>query len=312
MLRLRKTRQELLRILGKRRYVVLAFALLVLFWGSSFAVVKVGLGYSPPILFAGLRALIGGMAMVLAAVLWGGNPNLHRDWPVFLLLALSNVVLFVGLQTYAVVYLPSGSAAVLVYLQPILVGLLAWPILGETLTAAKVSGLLLGFSGIVAVSAGSITGVADALSPLGVVLGAGSAFFWALGTVYFKKYEARVSTLWAVALPFLAGGVVLTVFGLSIESWGRVSWEGPFVASMLYSGLVGISLAWMIWFALVRAGEASRVAAYIFAVPLTAVLIGVVFLDEPLGYTLLVGAALVVSGIYLVNRVPRSSNAGKD
>src|SRR5918997_5799463 len=94
LLRLRETRQEILRIFGKRRFVVLAFTLLVLFWGSSFAVVKVGLGYSPPILFAGLRALIGGMAMVLAAVLWGGTLNLRRDWPVFLLLALFNVVLF--------------------------------------------------------------------------------------------------------------------------------------------------------------------------------------------------------------------------
>jgi drug/metabolite transporter (DMT)-like permease len=70
---------------------------------------------------------------------------------------------------------------------------------------------------------------------------------------------------------------------------------------------VGISAAWVIWFALVRAGEASRVAAYIFAVPLTAVLIGDIFLDEPLSYTLLVGAALVVSGIFLVNRNPRRS-----
>ncbi len=295
-----------MRIFGKRRFVVLAFVLLVLFWGSSFAVVKVGLGYSPPVLFAGLRALIGGMAMVLAAVVWGGPPNLRRDWPVFLMLALFNVVLFVGLQTYAIVYLPSGSAAVLVYLQPILVGLLAWPSLGEKPTVAKVSGLLLGFSGIVAVSAGSITGAADALSPLGVVLGAGSAFFWALGTVYFKKYEARVSTLWAVALPFMAGGVVLTAFGSFVESWGRISWTGTFVASMLYSGLVGISLAWMIWFALVRVGEASRVASYIFVVPLTAVVIGVILLDEPLGYTLLIGGAFVVGGIYLVNRQPQS------
>jgi drug/metabolite transporter (DMT)-like permease len=294
-----------LRIFGKRRFVVLAFVLLVLFWGSSFAVVKVGLEYSPPILFAGLRCLIGGLSMVLAALLWGGSPNLRRDWQVFLLLALFNVVLFIGLQTYAIVYLPSGSAAVLVYLQPILVGLLAWPILGETLTAAKVVGLLLGFSGIVAVSAGSISGAADALSPSGVILGAASALCWALGTVFFKRYEARVSTLWAVALPFLAGGVVLTAFGLFVESWGEIVWNGVLVASMLYSGLVGISLAWVIWFALVRAGEASRVASYIFTVPLTAVLIGVVFLDEPLGYTLLVGAAFVVGGIYLVNREPR-------
>ena len=294
-----------MRIFGKRRFVVLAFSLLVLFWGSSFAVVKVGLEYSPPVLFAGFRCLIGGLAMMLAAFLWGGNPNLRRDLPVFSLLALFNVVLFIGLQTYAIMYLPSGSAAVLVYLQPILVGLLAWPILGETLTAAKVCGLLLGFSGIVAVSAGSISGAA--LSPTGVVLGAASALSWALGTVYFKKYEARVSTLWAVAVPFLAGGMALTAFGLFVEPWGRVSWNLPFVASLLYSGLVGISLAWVIWFALVRAGEASRVASYIFVVPLTAVLIGVVFLDESLGYTLVVGAAFVVCGIYLVNREPQSA-----
>ena len=295
-----------MRIFGKRRFVVLAFALLVLFWGSAFAVVKVGLEYSPPLLFAGLRTLIGGLAMVLAAFLWGGSPKLRRDWPVFLLLALFNVVLFIGFQTYAIVYLPSGSAAVLVYLQPILVGLLAWPILGETLTGAKITGLLLGFSGIVAVSAGSLSGAAGALSPLGVTLGAVSALCWALGTVYFKKYEARVSTLWAVAVPFVAGGAVLTAFGLSVEEWGEITWNTPFVASILYSGLVGISLAWVIWFALVRAGEASRVASYIFVVPLTAVLIGVLFLDEPLGYTLLIGAAFVVSGIYLVNREPRS------
>ena len=123
--------------------------------------------------------------------------------------------------------------------------------------------------------------------------------------MYFKKYESRVSTLWAVAITFLVGGVVLTALGLLIERWREISWTGEFVASLLYSGLVGISLAWVIWFALVRAGEASRVAAYIFAVPLTAVLIGVVFLDEPLGYALLIGAALVVCGIYLVNREPR-------
>jgi O-acetylserine/cysteine efflux transporter len=293
-----------LRIFGKRRFVVLAFSLLVLFWGSAFAVVEIGLYYSPPVLFAGLRAVVGGLAMVAAALLWGGSPNLRRDWPVFLLLALFNVVLFIAFQTYAIVYLPSGSAAVLVYLQPILVGFLAWLILGEKLSASKLVGLLLGFSGIVAVSSGSLSGAAQALSPIGVILGAASALAWALGTVYFKKYEARVSTLWAVAVPFLVGGVSLTALGLAAESWDEVGWTGAFVGSLLYSSLIGISAAWVIWFALVRAGEASRVAAYIFAVPLTAVLIGALILGESLSYSLLVGAALIVCGIYLVNRLP--------
>ena len=294
-----------MRIFGKRRFVVLAFSLLVLFWGSAFAMVEIGLYYSPPVLFAGLRTVVGGLAMVVAALLWGGSPNLRRDWPVFLLLALFNVVLFIAFQTYAIVYLPSGSAAVLVYLQPILVGFLAWLILGEELSAPKLVGLLLGFSGIVAVSSASLSGAAHALSPIGVVLGTASALAWALGTVYFKRYEARVSTLWAVAVPFVVGGAALTVLGLVAESWDEVSWTGAFVGSLLYSALIGISAAWVIWFGLVRAGEASRVAAYIFAVPLTAVLVGALVLDEPLSYSLLVGAALVVCGIYLVNRPPR-------
>ena len=294
-----------MRIFGKRRFVVLAFSLLVLFWGSAFAMVEIGLYYSPPVLFAGLRTVIGGLAMVVAALLWGGSPNLRRDWPVFLLLALFNVVLFIAFQTYAIVYLPSGSAAVLVYLQPILVGFLAWLILGEELSAPKLVGLLLGFSGIVAVSSASLSGAADALSPIGVVLGTASALAWALGTVYYKRYEARVSTLWAVAVPFVVGGAALTALGLVVESWDEVSWTGAFVGSLLYSALIGISAAWVIWFGLVRAGEASRVAAYIFAVPLTAVLVGALVLDEPLSYSLLVGAALVVCGIYLVNRPPR-------
>ncbi len=267
--------------------------------------VEIGLYYSPPVLFAGLRTVIGGLAMVVAALLWGGSPNLRRDWPVFLLLALFNVVLFIAFQTYAIVYLPSGSAAVLVYLQPILVGFLAWLILGEELSAPKLVGLLLGFSGIVAVSSASLSGAADALSPIGVVLGTASALAWALGTVYFKRYEARVSTLWAVAVPFVVGGAALTALGLVVESWDEVSWTGTFVGSLLYSALIGISAAWVIWFGLVRAGEASRVAAYIFAVPLTAVLVGALVLDEPLSYSLLVGAVLVVCGIYLVNRPPR-------
>ena len=159
----------------------MAFGLLVLFWGSAFSVVKVGLEYSPPMLFAGLRTLMGGLVILLAAVVWGGSPHLRRDWPVFLLLAAFNVVFFFGFQTLAVLYLPSGTAAVLEYLQPMLVGLLAWMILGESLSLAKIVGLIVGFSGIVAVSAGSIIGN---ISPAGVAFGAGSAFSWALGTVF--------------------------------------------------------------------------------------------------------------------------------
>jgi drug/metabolite transporter (DMT)-like permease len=294
-----------LRLFGERRYVVVAFALLVLFWGSAFSVVKVGLEYSPPMLFAGLRTLMGGLVILLAAVVWGGSPHLRRDWPVFLLLAAFNVVFFFGFQTLAVLYLPSGTAAVLEYLQPMLVGLLAWMILGESLSLAKIVGLILGFSGIVAVSAGSILGN---ISPAGVAFGAGSAFSWALGTVFFKRYEARVSTMWAVAIPFVAGGMVLTLLSFAIESWSEVSPKATLFASLTYVSLVEIALAWLIWFGLIRAGEASRVAVYVFFVPMVSIAVGANFLGERLTTSLLIGTVLIVTGIYVVNRSP----TGKD
>ncbi len=279
-----------------------AFVLLVLFWGSTFSAIKIGLSDAPPMLFAGVRGIIGGVVVALLALAWGGSPDLRRAWPVYALLTLLNVVLFLGLQTVAIAYLPSGTAAVLIYLQPILTGFLSWPLLGEPLGPAKLTGLLLGFLGIVVVSIGGFSG---AVSATGIAFAAASAVAWSLGTVYFKKAQERVPMLWAIALSFLAGGVILTVAGLFLESFADVSWNSSFVASLLYTAVVGTALAWVLWLGLVRAGEASRVAAYVFFVPLVGIAIGAVVLDEPLKPSLLLGTAFVVSGIYLVNRAPR-------
>jgi drug/metabolite transporter (DMT)-like permease len=292
-------------VLGK--YTAVAFVALVLFWGSAFGAVKVGLEHAPPLLFAGLRGVLGGLAVGSIAIFLGGPPRLRRDWSVFATLALLNVVLFIGLQSFALVRLASGTTAVLTYLQPIFVGFLAWLLLGERLNAVRVVGLLLGFTGIVVVSAG---GIAGDVSVVGVVLGTLSALSWALGTVYFKRVEDRVSTYWAIAVQFVAGGTVLGIAGLATESISEVEVVPALVGSLLYSSFIGTGFAWVIWFALVRSGEASRVAAYIFVVPVVSVILGAIFLDESLSASLALGAALVVCGIYLVNRTPRGPKAG--
>ncbi len=288
-------------MLAERRFSILAFVFLILFWSSAFGAIKVSLEYAPPILFAGMRTLLCGLVVALAALVWGGRANLRRDWLIYLMLAVLNVVLFMGLQTFTILYMPSGSAAVVIYLQPILVGLASYLVLSEQLSVPKVVGLVLGFSGVVVVSTGSLSG-SSLGTPLGVAFGVGSALSWTLGTVYFKWYGERLSTLWAVAVPFSAGGVVLTGLGLVLESLSSISWTGTYFASFLYTALVGTALAWMLWLGLVKAGEASRVSAYVFFVPLASVLLGAAFLGETLSPWLLAGAALVICGIYLVNR----------
>jgi drug/metabolite transporter (DMT)-like permease len=120
--------------------------------------------------------------------------------------------------------------------------------------------------------------------------------------VYFKKYGERISITWAVAAQFAIGGVFLMGFGFLLEPVSAVDLTGIFVASLLYVAVAGTALAWVLWLGLVRAGEASRVAAYVFFVPLISILIGVLFLNEALSLWLLAGATLIVLGTYLVNR----------
>lgn len=264
---------------------------------------KIGLESAPPVLFAGLRSVLGGALMAVLAWRRSGWPRLSGQGREYTLLTVLNVLLFFGLQTAAIGLLPSGLAAVLVYLQPVLVGVLAWWLLGEPMTGARIVGLVLGFAGIVVVSGGAFAGQ---VSTPGVGLAVASALAWALGTIVFKATDGRVDPWWAVALPFLAGGVLLTLVGLVVEG-PEISWSPRFVAALAFAGFVGTALAWSLWFGLVAAGEAGRAASYIFFVPLVGVVVGAVLLDETLTLSLLLGAALVVLGVYLVNRRPGRS-----
>lgn len=289
-----------------RRLEVAAIVLLVLAWGSTFAAVKVGLESAPPILFGGLRSVLGGAVMVVLAFARSGRPALRATWPAYAVLTLLNVVLFFSLQTLAILELPSGLASVLIYLQPVLVGVLAAPLLGESLTGFKVAGLLTGFAGIAVVSAGAFAGHVSALGVGYAVVG---ALVWALGTIAFKAYAEQVDVWWAVAIPFLVGGLMLSAGGAAFEGTD-ITWSGEFVAAFVWASVIGTALSWSLWFGLVGSGEAGRAASYIFFVPLISLVIGAVFLDESLGLSLLAGAGLVIVGVYLVNRrTPQTSTS---
>lgn len=273
-------------------------ALLVLAWGSTFTAIKIGLDDAPPLLFGGIRSVLGGLLMAVVARSRSGPPDLRRTWRVHAVLTWWSVIAFFALQTLAITALPSGLASVLIYLQPLLVALLAWRLLGESMGGFKVVGLLLGFAGIVLVSAGALGGH---ISGAGVGYAVLAAITWSIGTIVFKQRAGRVDSLWAVAVPFVVGGLVLTVVGALTEGVD-VNWTGRFVAALIYSAVIGTALAWGLWLGLVSSGEASTASAYIFSVPVVAVLLGVLVLGESFKAAQVAGSALVVLGLFLVNR----------
>ncbi|MFK2826911.1 DMT family transporter [Bacillus sp. B190/17] len=271
---------------------------LVVIWGISWPIYKLALAYTPPLLFAGMRALIGGLLLSIYLLPAWKKIKWRENWIKYCLSALLNAVLFFGLQTIGLNHLPGGLSSVLVYFQPVLIGLFAWFWLGEKMTKLKVIGLIIGFVGILAASANSLSGQ---ISIFGVAIALLSAVSWALGTIYVKKESKSVDAMWMAALQFTIGGIILTGLGIEMESWAGITWNSEYIFGLGFGSVLGIAVAFALYLKLMNAGEASKVASFTFLVPLIAVATGTIFMHEPFTLSLLVGLVLIVLSIYFVN-----------
>jgi len=274
-------------------------ACLVLIWGVSWSIYKAAMPFTPPILFAGTRTFFGGLLLAIFILGTRHRIRWRENWLRYCISALLNTVLFYGIQTIGLNYLPGGLFSVLIYFQPVLIGLFSWMWLQESMSALKIIGLLTGFVGILTISAKGLTGE---ISILGVALAIISAILWALGVVYVKKESDKVDSLWMIVMQFVIGGAVLLGIGSGVESWASIEWSQHYYwIGLLFGSTLGIPIAFVIYFGLLKAGDASKIASFTFLVPLIAVLIGTIFMNEPFTLSLLIGLILIVCSIWLVN-----------
>ena len=276
----------------------MALIFLVVVWGASWPIYKLALPYTPPLLFAGLRATVGGILLGLLLFKRRDKINWSQNWKLYVISALFNTFLFFGIQTVGLNYLPGGLFSILVYFQPVLLGLFAWIWLGEFMTPLKIIGLLIGFIGIVIVS---LDGLTFHVSVIGVSLGLISALCWALGVIFVKKVSDKVDPYWMVSLQSIIGGLALLGTGTVFENWSDIIWNSHYMFGLSYGAIFGIPLAFLIYYKLINEGEASKVGSFTFLVPIIAVILGAVFLDEPVTYLLIVGLILVGLSIIIVN-----------
>ena len=270
----------------------------VLIWGITWPLSKVALAYSPPILLAGMRSLIAGMLLLIIAIPKKEKLHFRKHWRIYLVSGIFNSVLFYGLQIIGLQYMDSGLFTVIVYLQPIFIGIIAWLWIKEPMTMAKVIGLLLGFAGVAVVSVGGVSGH---ISVIGIVLGILTALSWAIGTVFIKKEGYKVDGVWLITCQSIIGGTIMTIIGSYFENWKEISWGTPYILSMMFLSIFSVAIAWIIYAFLLKKGEASRVATYNFLVPVIALAIGSLLLNEPFTYMIFAGLTLIILSIVLVN-----------
>lgn len=289
-----------------RRQTGLYLAFLVTVWGANWPLSKFALSYTPPILFAGLRTFIASLLLIVIALPSYRKLQLRKNGVYYLLAALLNIVLFYGLQTVGLQYMPAGIFSAIVFVQPVLLGLASWFWLGETMNALKMAGLVLGFAGVAVISSGGLTG---GLSVEGILLALGCAVSWCIGTVFMKKTGGRVDILWMTAMQLLIGGLLLIGCGAAVEKVSAIVWDGAFISDLLFISVFVIALGWLAFFRLIASGEASRVGSFTFLIPLVSLAISAVFLKEPVTLRLAAGLLLVLCSILLVNAKVRAKRS---
>ncbi|MCM3727879.1 DMT family transporter [Neobacillus cucumis] len=283
---------------NSRTRTVLLLMFLVIVWGVNWPLSKMALNYTPPLLFAGLRTFLGGLILLIFALPRYKQLRLKETWHFYVVSAVLNIIMFYGLQTVGLGFMPAGLFSAIVFIEPVLLGIFCWIWLGESMYGLKIIGLILGFAGVAVISSGGFTGD---ISAIGILLALGSAIGWGLGTVFVKKTGNRVDSLWMVTLQLIIGGIFLSCVGSSFESWSSIEWRLPFISNLLFISIFVIAFGWLAFFTLVGSGEASKVGSYTFLIPLIAIICSSFLLHESITINLVIGLLLIVISICLVN-----------
>ena len=276
--------------------------LFCLTWSSAFTAAKLAIRVGPPLLYLGIRFAIAAMLLLGFAAATG---RLRRSTPLLPLMALGviNLAGYQGLAWLGMRTISGGLATIIASLTPVLVAVLAVPMLGERLTGRKLAGLALGFlgAGFVVRNRIAITGE----DPMGIVFVAIGMVAMTLGTLLTKRLAPSTDVVVAVGTQQIGASLALLTAGLVTgEHIGQFVISPLLVGTMLWFVFVISIGAFLLWFTLLRAGTASQASSLHFLMPPLGLLMSWAALGEPLNPLDLLGILPVALGIWLATTEP--------
>ncbi len=278
--------------------------LFVLLWSTGFIGARYGLPFIEPFTFLGIRfaiaaALLAGLALALRAP-W------PRDAAALGHVAVAGLLLhagYLGGVFFAIDRgMPAGLSSLIVSLQPVLTAVLAGRVLGEAVSGRQWLGLALGLAGVAMVLGEKL--LEPGAGPPPVTAASVAASVVALlsttaGTIYQKRYGARMPLLSGTALQYVAAGLAMAPLSLLLET-REIVWAPQLALAMLWL-VLGLSLgAILLLMLLLRLNSAARVAGLFYLVPPATAVEAYLLFGERLGPLALAGLAVATAGVALV------------
>ena len=276
----------------------LALLAVYVFWGSTYLAIRVGVQHFPPLLLSACRYLLPGA--ILYAATWrsaAGRPVHFREWRSaavlgFLLLLGGNGSLTLGEQT-----IPSGIASLLVAAVPF------WMVLFDALSERRlvnplvVSGLIVGWLGILLLVRPGGTQPLD-LKSVGAVLVGG--LMWAAGSICSRSAPQAQPALRGIAMQMLAGGIWLGLAGVVSGELPQVRWSAEALFAMLWLSSAGAIVGFSAYIYALKVLPTPTVSTYAFVNPIIAVLLGWALLREAITGSTLLAMLVIIVGVALI------------
>jgi drug/metabolite transporter (DMT)-like permease len=287
--------------------------LVMLFWAANFIVVKAAIHEIPPVTFALLRFGLAAIVLFVALQIREGSirPPAGDALAIMALGALGFGVYQVIWST-ALLSIPAGDSALLIAATPVMTALLAVVAGSDILTRPKVAGGAISFIGVAIVvlagpglALGLSGGAAAGAVLIGDALTLGAALCWSIYTAFGAPHLQRHSPLRTTAWAMVGGCLVLAGPGIweaTSADWGHVS--SAAWGELLYSALLPAGIANVVVFHAIRLLGPTRITAYQFLVPFIAVVLGSLFLREPIRTAQIVGGVVIVGGVALTRGRP--------
>jgi drug/metabolite transporter (DMT)-like permease len=284
--------------------VPLAWLTLCVVWSSTWLAIKIGLRDLPPISFVAIRFLIA--IIVLLALSIGRTRLLPRRRNDYVVLAITGILMFAVNYTllfWAELHVSSGLAAVLQATIPIFGMILAhWMLPDEPLRLQRLSGAIIALGGV-AVICGRLLGFNGTLAfwgGVGVVIGAASAAF---ANVLVKARSMQLAPAMLAAWQMIFGIAPLLVLGLAIDgNPARFHWTPSSVFCLLYLAVIGSALTFLLLYWLLPRLTVAQLQSISLITPPGAVMLGWLLGGETFPLSSLLGAALVLAGVWMIFR----------
>lgn len=260
-------------------------------WALNIIVIKLGVEEIPPLLLMTLRFTL------VAALLVPLNPVSRYHLPFLLLLSVTFGTMHFALLFIGLGQAEAGTGAILVQMGTPFATLLAVIFLKEVLDARRLTGLVMSFAGVVVLAGGPTLP-----SPLPLILLLLSAMGWAISQLMIKRGPsipplALAGWIALFAVPQVALGSWLFEHDQwqALASAGLVGW-----GAVAYTAIMSSIVAYGLWYGLLRRHPVNKVVPMTLLVPVLAVVLGVVLLDDGLGIHKITGGGLVVAGVGLI------------